>query len=82
MMRRLHWLARPGSIRRLWVVFIAVLTATVIADLVIHRHAYFVTDGTFAFYGWYGFATCVGLILIAKLLGVMLKRKDDYYDQR
>lgn len=82
MKRGLPWLTRPGSIRKLWIAFIAVLTATVIADLVIHRHAYFVADGTFAFYGWYGFMTCVGLILIAKLLGVMLKRKDDYYDQR
>lgn len=82
MKRRVHWLARPGSIRKLWAGFIAVLAATVLADLVIHRHAYFAIDGTFAFYAWDGFASCVGMILIAKLLGVMLKRKDDYYDQR
>ena len=82
MKRRVHWLVRPGSIRKLWATFIAILAATVIADFVIHRHAYFVVDGTFAFYAWYGFAACVSMILIAKLLGAILKRPDNYYDQR
>ena len=75
-----HWITRPANIRRLWMVFIAVLLATVTAGGLVHGHAYFTVDGTFAFNAWYGFATCVGMVLIAKGLAVVLKRNDTYYD--
>lgn len=75
-----HWLARPQTIRRLWIVFITILTLTVTADLLIDAHGHFGIDATFAFNAWYGFATCVAMIVFAKVLGVFLKRKDTYYD--
>ena len=75
-----HWLVRPGTIRRLWLVFGLVLAATVVAGPFVHGHAYFWLDGTFAFPAWYGFATCVAMIMLAKGLGVFLKRSDTYYD--
>ena len=76
-----HWLTRPKTIRKLWRVFIAVLTVIVLGDLVVHGHPAFTVDGTFSFYAWYGFATCVAMILFAKALGVFLKRRDTYYDK-
>jgi hypothetical protein len=75
-----HWLARPKTIRTLWVVFIAILAATVLADLFIEHHAAFWIDGTFGFGAWFGFLSCVVLIVGAKLLGFGLKRPDTYYD--
>jgi hypothetical protein len=75
-----HWLRRPGTIRRLWVVFVTVLAATVAADLFFHRHDLFGIDGSFGFYAWYGFVACVGLVLGSRLLGLLLKRADTYYD--
>lgn len=74
------WLTRKSTIRRLWIVFAIVLAVTVLMDAVIHHHAYFGLDGTFGFGAWFGFATCVGLIVIAKGLGAVLKRPDTYYD--
>ncbi|MBI3434294.1 MAG: hypothetical protein HY056_04340 [Proteobacteria bacterium] len=74
-----HWLTRERSITRLWIVFIAILTATVLADLTSERHAQFGADGTFAFGAWFGFASCVVLIGLAKALGYLLKRADTYY---
>jgi hypothetical protein len=76
-----HWLTRPETIRRLWIVFIVVLTATVLADLAVEHHPMFGIDGTFGFGAWYGFASCVALIVFAKALGVVLKRPDSYYDR-
>ena len=67
-------------IRRLWIAYVAVLLATVGASLLVHGHGYFRIDGTFAFNAWYGFASCIGMILGAKALGRLLKRKDGYYD--
>ena len=75
-----YWLVRPSSIRLIWIVFIAVLALTVLADLFIDHHGAFGIDGTIGFYAWYGFLTCVVLVLGAKGLGVLLKRKDTYYD--
>lgn len=76
-----HWLARPGTIRVLWRGFIAVLAATVAAQLLFPVHGHFAVDGSFGFNAWYGFAACAVLILFAKLVGVFLKRDDDYYDR-
>ena len=75
-----HWLVRPQTISRLWVVFIVILFLTVIAERVVHLHGHFGIDETFAFHAWYGFGACVAMIVIAKILGIFLKRKDTYYD--
>ena len=77
-----HWLVRPRSIRILWFVFIGVLALIAMTDLSIHGHSYFTIDGTFGFFSWYGFATCVAMVLVAKALGGFLKRKDTYYDAK
>ncbi len=75
-----HWLVRRRSIRVLWIVFVAILAVITVGDVFILGHPYFGLDGTFAFYSWYGFLTCVVMILVAKAMGVLLKRKDTYYD--
>ena len=75
-----HWLARESTIKGLWVAFAAALVATVLTDLVVEPHPYFGLDGTFGFGAWFGFASCVALIIFAKGLGAVLKRPDTYYD--
>jgi hypothetical protein len=75
-----HWLVRPRTIRILWIVFIAMLAATVLADLFIVDHPVFGIDGLIGFYAVYGFLSCVVLIALARGLGFFLKRPDDYYD--
>jgi hypothetical protein len=75
-----HWLARESTIKRLWIVFGALLAATVLMDLVIEHHPYFGLDGSVGFGAWFGFASCVALIVLARGLGAILKRSDTYYD--
>jgi hypothetical protein len=75
-----HWLSRPATIRRLWVGFAVVLALTVAAQFVIDIKGYFGLDGWPAFGAVYGFGACVAMVLVAKALGVVLKRPDDYYD--
>lgn len=75
-----HWLARPSTIRRLWIVFIAVLAGLVALDLFVRHHPHFGIDGFFGFGAWYGFVSCVALVAFAKALGAVLKRLDTYYD--
>jgi hypothetical protein len=75
-----HWLVRPGTISLLWAAFGAILTALVLADLLVEHHPLSGLDGTFAFAAWYGFGACVALVLLARALGALLKRPDTYYD--
>jgi len=75
-----HWLARPETIRRLWIGFIAVLAVLVALDLVVDHHPHFTLEAIFGFGAWFGFLSCVGLIVFAKALGFFLKRPDTYYD--
>lgn len=75
-----HWLARECTIKGLWIAFAVALVATVLMDLVVEPHPYFRLDGTFGFGAWFGFASCVALIIFAKALGAVLKRPDTYYD--
>jgi len=77
-----HWLTRPSTIRNLWRIFIAVLVATVAAEFFTDHEAYFGIDGTFGFNAWYGFVVCAAMIVIAKLIGIVLKRPDTYYGER
>ena len=73
-----HWLVRPETIRMLWLVFGGILALTVITGLFVEQYDHFGIEATFAFYAWYGFITCVGMVVGAKLLGIFLKRRETW----
>jgi uncharacterized membrane protein len=76
-----HFLTRPGTIRWLWWGFSMVLALTVAAQLVFYVKGYFTVDGWFGFGAIYGFFSCVLMVLLAKLLGIVLKRPRQYYPE-
>lgn len=76
-----HWLYRRDTILKLWIVSLVVLAAVTVLGFFIDTHPYFGFDSSeYAFYALYGFGTCVAMVVIAKMLGIMIKRPDDYYD--
>jgi hypothetical protein len=75
----LHWLVRPATIRWLWRIFGVVLVLVVAAGLLMKPHGHFGIDDTFGFHAWYGFLTCVVMVVVAKLLGFLVKRPENYY---
>ena len=77
-----HWLVRPSSIKLLWRIFWALLAVLVALQLVIKIKGYFVVDGWFGFGAAYGFLSCLAMVLVAKGLGFVLKRPEDYYAER
>lgn len=76
----LHWLVRPSTIRLLIAVSTVALLALAIYGFIIDSHPHFEIDAFPFFYSWYGFLTCVAMVIFAKLLGIFLKRRDSYYD--
>jgi hypothetical protein len=75
-----HWLVRPATIRKLWWGFSVVLALTVVAQLFIYVKGYFGVDGWPGFAAVFGFLSCLAMVLVAKGLGLFLKRREDYYD--
>ena len=78
--KSVHWLVRPATIRWLWIIMFAILAASVILQFGAHIHGHFGLAESFGFNAWYGFITCVAMVFGAKLLGMLIKRKDTYYD--
>jgi len=75
-----HWLYRPGAPRKLWTAGIVILLLTIVAEPFITLHPHFSIEHLFSFYALFGFIACVVMVVFAKLLGFLIKRKDDYYD--
>ena len=73
------WLSRPGTIR---VLFVVVLAVTVAAELLVHLHPRFRLERWFGFHAAWGFLSCVAMVLFANLLGFFLRRSEDYYTRR
>ena len=72
---------RPNTIKGLWVGGILLLALVTWLGTTVHPHTKFGIEGTVTFYSWYGFVTCVGMVLFAKfIVGLILGRKDTYYD--
>jgi hypothetical protein len=75
-----YWLARPETIRKLWIALIAFLALLLVGGVLYPVHPHFWLDGTVGFAAWFGFGACVVLVLGAKALAIFVKRPDTYYD--
>ena len=71
---------RPDVIRKLWILLYIVCGLTVLAEVFAHRHPHFGFDGFFGFNAVLGFVSCAVLILFSKLVALLLKSREDYYD--
>ncbi len=79
---------KPTVSRRFWIALWLTCGASVLLEFLVHRHEHFTktesafgsaTNG-FGFYVALGFVACSGAILLAKGLGLLLKKKEDFYD--
>ncbi len=60
--------------------FYICLLLLLVVDFIIVKHGHFPWEKAPGFYAVYGFMACVSLIFLAKILRLMVKRKEDYYD--
>ena len=76
-----HWLDDPRHVN--WIVYAlyGVCGLLVLVDLLYPKDAHFDFEHRFGFFGLFGLVACVGLVLAAKLLRIVLKRGEDYYDE-
>ena len=82
MKKEFDWFDKPDNIRRLKIVSYLILTASVLAELFVPRHASHIWDKIPGFYAFFGFITCAVLIIGSKFLGkYWLKKDENYYDE-
>jgi len=70
---------KPRNVSRLLTVLYIICALLFILDFILHRHVTHSWDELTGFYAIFGFVACVALVLIAKQLRKILKRKEDYY---
>ncbi len=81
MKKEFDWFDHPKNRKLLWILLWSVCGLSVVAEFFIHRHGHFEpVDSWMPFYAVLGFVACALSILIAKVLGFVLKKKEDYYD--
>ena len=76
-----YWLDDPRNVNKIVYGLYAVCALLVLCDLLYHKHVHFDFEEWLGFAGLYGFVACVALVLGARLLRVVVMRKEDYYDQ-
>jgi hypothetical protein len=80
MKKELKIFDRPENVKRFLGFFYVSLVVLLIVDFIIHKHAQFPWESATDFFAAYGFVSCVGLIFIAKILRIFIKRDEEYYD--
>ena len=81
-----HWLYRKQNRAKLWGIMVVILLLTIVPEFFIHHHHNFEDQGvhidaSWGFYAWFAFISCVIMVLLAKFLGLFLKRDEAYYDE-
>ncbi len=79
--RRLMWADNPNTPDRIFYVLCVLCVALVAADVIHHRHAYSDLEATWAFYCMYGFIAFAFVVQAGRVLRMILKRDEDYYDR-
>ena len=76
-----HPLVRPAIIRALIIGGCVVLALALAAELLIPLKGHHGFDEFFGFPALFGFLSCVVLVLVSKLLGLLLGRREAFYDE-
>ena len=72
---------KSKTTKKLWIVFIIVLGATLVAEHWVQPYAKFGIDGLPYFKAWFGFLACAVIVFVSKFLGFFLRRKEGYYKE-
>lgn len=75
-----HLFDNPRNVSWLLRVFYVICILLFVLDFILHRHVSHSWEGLTGFYAIFGFIACVTLVLVAKQMRRILRRKEDYYD--
>jgi hypothetical protein len=77
---QLHWLYRRETLPKFWLAGCSLLALTLAFDVFVDLHPKFGFADWWSFNAFYGFFTCLLMVVFAKWLAHFVKRPDDYYE--
>ncbi|KPU83986.1 hypothetical protein JI58_06405 [Marinosulfonomonas sp. PRT-SC04] len=80
--RMLLWVDRPGSANKIFWALAVICGLLFLVDFTYEKHGYFDVESLPGFFGVYGFVMFTGLILAAKGLRVLIKRREGFYGDK
>ena len=80
--RMMMWVDRPGSANKIFWALAIVCGLLFLADFAYEKHGHFDVEYIPGAYGIYGFLGFTALILLAKGLRVLIKRPEDFYEEK
>ena len=75
-----YWLDQPRNVNKLVYALYAACVALLLAEFAYHKHGHFDFENWFGFYAWFGFLAYISIVMSAKFIRKLIKRKEDYYD--
>ena len=76
-----HWILKKENIKKLWVCSIVLLVILVLVQLIFPIKGHFEVESWIGFGAWFGFIACILMILFSKILGLVVKKPEDYYEK-
>lgn len=80
--KELTFLDSPENRRRVRMYFYIALVVLFVLDFFVSRVGHLRWEKAPEFFAAYGFVSCIVLIFVAKLLRIIVKRPEDYYENR
>lgn len=80
--RAMLWVDKPGSANKIFWALAVLCVFVFAAGFMVDMHGHFAVESFGGFYALYGFAMFTALILVAKALRVIIKRREDYYGDK
>ncbi|MBI4289970.1 MAG: hypothetical protein HY661_00655 [Betaproteobacteria bacterium] len=77
-----YWLDRRENVSKVYGALWVLCAVLLLIDPLIDKHEAYEFAEWLGFFGFFGFFSCVGLVLTAKALRRLLKRPENYYDER
>ena len=75
------WFERPGNIKLMITLLCITCVGLVLADRSYEPHPHFPIESFFGFNAWFGFIAFVVIVFLGRLLRLIVRRDEDYYDR-
>ncbi len=76
------WFERPENQFKMIVDLAVACVLLLLADFFYENpHPHFAIETTFGFQAWFGFVAFVGVVFLGRLLRLIVRREEDYYDR-
>lgn len=75
------WVLKKDNIKKLWIFLYILLVFLMLIQFIFPIYGHFTIEGWLAFAAWFGFLSCVVMVVVAKILGFLVKREDSYYEK-